>query len=252
MITVCPTKNLLGVTIQGDYNDFSELVESIYRITTYAEKYGDIYYAVSNRLLAICYDIRHAYQGDREVALKDNGMNKELMEWHDVKASCENVYYSCNVFFPQAIFVAFSANNFCNYLSYYSKRNHDELFEQYPVTASILDKANIDMLCAGIYQALEEVIGKEEMKKLLKLKNKEDEYYINYLTQFIDKCDMDLLKTSVDKRASKIKTIARGIACKPKSYYDLEYAFKIAAKEQNVSIYELCDSSVEYPEEIEW
>lgn len=251
MIKVSPTKNLLGVTIQGDYYDFSELVESIYRITTCAEKYGDIYYAVSNRLLAICYDIRHAYQGDREVALKDNGMNKELMEWHEVKASCENVYYSFNVFFPQAIFVAFSANKLCDYSSYYGK-NNNELLEQYPVTAFIGDKANIDILCAGIYQALEEVIGKEEMKKLLRLKNKEDEYYIYYLPQFIDKYDMDLLKTSVDKRANKIKTIARGIACKPKSYYDLEYAFKTAANEQNVSIYELYDSRVEYPEEIEW
>ena len=33
MLQTKPTEHLAGITIQGDYKDFYELVESIYRIT---------------------------------------------------------------------------------------------------------------------------------------------------------------------------------------------------------------------------
>lgn len=64
-----PTEHHMGITIQGDYNDFSELVDSIYSIIGLGEESDDMYYGVKNRLLGICYDIRHAYQGDRNVVL---------------------------------------------------------------------------------------------------------------------------------------------------------------------------------------
>ncbi len=60
MIIIKPTENLTGITIQGDYNDFYELVESIYRLTAADEDTTNPYYGVKNRLLGMCYDIRHA------------------------------------------------------------------------------------------------------------------------------------------------------------------------------------------------
>ncbi len=32
---------------------------------------------MSTRVLGVCYDVRHAYQGDREIELVDNGMTAE-------------------------------------------------------------------------------------------------------------------------------------------------------------------------------
>ena len=52
-----PTEHLSGITIKGDYKDFYELVESIYRITGLDDDQTEIYYGVKNRLLGICYDI---------------------------------------------------------------------------------------------------------------------------------------------------------------------------------------------------
>lgn len=112
MINVSPTKNLLGVTITGDYNDLCELVESIYLLANECE--SEYLYSITIRMFAVAYDLRHAYQGDREVKLVDNGMNRELMDWHNVKASTENVYYSCNIFFPQIIFFSLSASKLCD------------------------------------------------------------------------------------------------------------------------------------------
>ena len=104
MLQTKPTEHLTGITIQGDYNDFYELVDSIYRITGIEDDPNEVYYGVKNRLLGMCYDIRHAYMGDRNILLKDNGMREELMEWHKQVTPTQNVYYSVNVLFPEAIF----------------------------------------------------------------------------------------------------------------------------------------------------
>ncbi|EHR32574.1 hypothetical protein HMPREF9709_01505 [Helcococcus kunzii ATCC 51366] len=51
MITMKPTEKLTGITIKGDYHDFYDLVDSIYRITTEEEDIIDPYYGVKLMLL---------------------------------------------------------------------------------------------------------------------------------------------------------------------------------------------------------
>lgn len=54
-----PTENLVGIIIEGDYEDFYEIVESIHRMTGFEENYDDCCWSIKNRLLGICYDMRH-------------------------------------------------------------------------------------------------------------------------------------------------------------------------------------------------
>ena len=76
MLSIKPSKNLTGISIQGDYLDLSELVDSIYRIVGPGE--DDIYYGnVYMRLLGACYDIRHAYMADRDIVWVDNNLSKK-------------------------------------------------------------------------------------------------------------------------------------------------------------------------------
>ncbi len=72
MITITNTPNLTGVTISGDFNDLYNLVEAFHEITIneYSEKHHR-YIEISTRVLGLCYDIRHAYQGDREIELME-------------------------------------------------------------------------------------------------------------------------------------------------------------------------------------
>ena len=72
MIKVNPTTNLIGISIRGDYADFNDLIDSIYRLTSFDDDLHDFHYGVKNRLLGLCYDVRHAYMGDRDVVLEDN------------------------------------------------------------------------------------------------------------------------------------------------------------------------------------
>lgn len=73
MITITNTPNLTGVTISGDFSDLYNLVEAFHEIAIdkYSEKHHR-YIEISTRVLGLCYDIRHAYQGDRAVELVDN------------------------------------------------------------------------------------------------------------------------------------------------------------------------------------
>ena len=174
MLQTKPTEQLTGITIKGDYKDFYELVESIHRITGLNDDQTEIYYGVKNRLLGICYDIRHAFMGDRDIVLEDNGMRKEIMKWHKQITPIQNVYYSVEVLFPEAIFVAASVPKMYIFSSvYYGARGKctdmDDQLPPIPYSDYIRDKANLDVLCAGIWQALGEAIGDEELEKIIQL-----------------------------------------------------------------------------------
>lgn len=255
MLKTKSTEHLMGITIQGDYQDFSDLVESIYNITGLEDDPNELYYGVKNRLLGLCYDIRHAYMGDRDIILEGNGMSKDLMKWHNMITPTENVYYSVNVVFPEAIFIAAAVPRIY-YLSsrYYGIKGQraDMELPPIPYASYVRDKANLDVLCAGIWQALGEAIGDDELEKILYILQRNDERYIRYVTQYIDRCNVELYKTAVDKRKDKLRNIAKRIVKKPQAYYKMEEDFRYWARKYNTNIYELQDPRIDYPEEIEW
>lgn len=255
MIKVTPTKHLTGVTIQGDYYDFKQIVDSIYNITGVDEDISHPYYAVRNRLLAICYDIRHASMGNRDVVTKDNGINTEIMKWHNMIVPERNVYYSANILFPEAIFASLAVPETYTYsdLDYGIKGNRtDEGLPHIPYADYYMDRAVLDVLFAGIWQALGSVIGDEELEKILCLKENSNEMYVYYVTHYLDKCNMELLRTDFDKRKDKLKNITKRLIKKPKTYLKIEYKLKNYARAHNLSIYHLSYPEQEYPEEIIW
>ncbi len=255
MLQTKPTEHLMGVTIQGDYNDFSDLVDSIYSMTGLEVDPSHYYYGVKNRLLGLCYEIRHAFMGDREIVLQDNGMNSDKMKWHEMITPTSNVYYSVNVLFPEAIFVAAAVPKMCNlsWGKYGSNAKRAELdTSPVPYVNYLRDQANLNVLSAGIWQALAEAIGNDEFEKIHRLYERTDELFINYVTHFIDKCNIELYKTEVDKRKDKLKNIAKRIVRKPQAYISMEQDLRYYAIEYKTSIYELHDPKLEYPEEIEW
>ena len=246
---------MTGITIRGDYNDFSELVDSIYRIVGLDDNPKDMYYGVKNRLLGICYEIRHAYQGDRGITLVENSMNEDIMKWHKLITAKTNVYFSVEVLFPEAIFVAASVPQIYIFSEQYygsrAKTNEMEI-SSVPYAELLKDKANLDVLCAGIWRALGEVVGNEELEKIIHSYHLADESYMHYATEYIDKCNIELIKTSNEKRKDKLRNIAKRIVKKPKAYYSLENELNYWAKEYNTNIYELHNPNLEYPEEIDW
>ena len=256
MLTAKPTENLTGVTIEGEYDDFYNLVDAIHHMTGFEESYDDMYYGVKNRLLGICYDLRHAYQGNREICMIDNGMDEYKMKWHSMITPTQNVHFSVNVYFPEAVFVALSAPELFMFSrgEYGSRRKDEEEHVYAPKFAEYLqDKAQIELLCSVILGALGEVIGDEDLEKMLR--NHGSLYrmeYNNYATMYVDKCNIEYFKTPVDKRKDKIRNIAKRLVKKPAAYDNMKYGLETSARHYGCSIYQLEDPKLDYPEDIEW
>lgn len=255
MLQIEPTQHFTGITIQGDFNDFYELVEGIYRMVGREEDDTDLYYGVKNRLLGMCYELRHAYMGSRDMCLKFNGMNEDIMKLQKQIAPAQNVYYSVNILFPEAVFLAAAVPKMYVFSSvYYGVESKHKELNLPPVLYSdyLRDQANLQVFCAGVWQALGAVIGDEELEKLIKLMHRTNESYIHYATHYVDKCNVELLKADVEKRKDKLRNIARRIVKKPQAYINMELDLKYWSEEYDTSVYDLYDPKLEYPESIEW
>lgn len=79
MIAIESTANHAGVTIKGDFFDLYALYDALHEVVGDDYEYP-YFYDVRLRVLALCYDLRHAFMGDREVAFVDNGLDEEI-DW---------------------------------------------------------------------------------------------------------------------------------------------------------------------------
>jgi len=111
MIYITNTPNNTGVAIHGDYMDFKEIYQSLHTIVGEEEEYPS-YEAARIRVLGVCYDIRHALMGDREIEFVDNGMDQDKMRRLSVITHNKNVYLVINVLWPEILFVTMAINDF--------------------------------------------------------------------------------------------------------------------------------------------
>ena len=62
MIFTTPTKYAAGITLWGDFNDLNSLHETIHNLVE-GTPFND---EIKDMILGLAYDVRHAYQRDRE------------------------------------------------------------------------------------------------------------------------------------------------------------------------------------------
>lgn len=88
MLKVEMTRNLLGFKISGDYDALDKLYDAVWALTPpdpgFPEdsrndggSWDTLEQMAGTRLLALCYDLRHAYQGGRGLEVKPTGMTQE-------------------------------------------------------------------------------------------------------------------------------------------------------------------------------
>jgi hypothetical protein len=82
MIFAKPTKYGAGITLYGDYHDFTDLHETIHDLTRDSPLNG----GREDFVLGLAYEIRHAYQGDRDtVRLPSNIQESEPSTYFTVR-----------------------------------------------------------------------------------------------------------------------------------------------------------------------
>lgn len=112
MIKIRATKNLRGITLVGDYDDFGKLQDAVYVIAD--PEYNEIlgYESCVNILLSLAYDVRHAKMGSRETEMVDNGSSGWNLYEDGTKKlkslSKENLYYRVNITMVTAVAIVLS------------------------------------------------------------------------------------------------------------------------------------------------
>ena len=100
--------------------------------------------------------------------------------------------------------------------------------------------------------ALSDVIGDEEFEKAIRHHGPFSHAYENYATMYVDKCNIEYIKTPCEKRKDKIRNITKRLVKAPDAYINMKRGLEASARKYGCSIHELHDPNMEYPDDIEW
>lgn len=251
MIFVKNTPNNTGLAIYGDYADFENLYEALHTVVGNEDEFVECD-AARIRVLAVCYDIRHALMGHREIEFIDNGMDEEKKRYMSVLAPDKNVYLKIYVLWPEMLFVTMALNEFLElYAQKLAKKKYSyDLFTEPKV---IWDKhiAQVRMLQAAVAECLKETVSENVYARMLNILNGRYVYVDRYITQYLDILNERFIKMNKEKRLKNLSNIAKRIVERGQEYRDLESELMEEAKRNNCSVDDL-RLELDFPEDIEW
>ncbi len=211
MITIKPTENFAGVTITGDFNDLDALVEAFYAITIDEDDVKHkTYFNISTRLLGMCYDIRHACQGDRGVVLQANGMDNDKIKYHKIIAPLNNVLYECNSLFPEMVFTLLTINKLVEIRAKsLSKNKYFELSDNAVLWNK--DIAILRFFQAAFVDCVKNILSPNMFSRWINLVSSKSNYIEWIATQYLDVVNIDFLELDKEKRLKNINIFTKRI-----------------------------------------
>jgi hypothetical protein len=251
MIKFRLTENLAGVAVSGDFNDFYDLVEAFHEIAIYEDDTKNSYYSdISTRVLGLCYDIRHAYQGDRSVLLEENGMDRDKMKWHGIITPESNVYYECKCIFPEMVFNMLAIDKLIEVKARnLSKNRYFELTDKKVLWNKSLSM--LRLLQSQFVECVEEIHEPRNFSRWYNLVASRINSIEEISGGYIDLVNISYLKLDKDNRLKKLNIYTKRIT---EFYHDPDYRklkkeLDELKKEHGHSHFRL---NMEYPEKIDW
>lgn len=239
MIFVTNTPNNTGVTIHGDHMDFDELYDALHTVVGDEYEYASLASA-RIRVLGVCYDIRHALMGDREIEFVDNGMDTEKMRRMSTITHNKNIYLNINVLWPEMLFVTMALNDFLK--MHHKKCKHPE-WDRPTATARKLQ--------AAVSECLKQTVSDASYKRMLNKMTSSYTWFDGYATQYLDILNCRFLDMDTDKRLKNISTMAKRLAEQGDEYRSVRRDVLAFAKQNNCEVDNI-RPNVDYPDDIEW
>lgn len=248
MLEIKVTENYAGIEVRGDYNDLDKLYDCIFEIVGDEEEYPTLE-KFRIQTLVLCYDLRHAKQGSRQIELINNNIDEEIMKYHSIIVPTNNVYFKFNYILTQAIFVVYALNIFIdNYKykkyksSYYTKVVYDE-------NINIVQEFQ-----SKVIKAIVEILPEKNQKSFLKLFYDREFGTNRFIHQYLELIDCRyLMKNKEERLKSIVNTTKRVIKYwEYQEYIDLEQELMEYAEENQCDVDNIRISGTEYPEHIEW
>ena len=256
MINIENTKNLTGVKVSGDFHDLQALVDAFYAVSIDEDDTKNSrYYDNSTRVLGLCYDIRHAAMGDREITLVENGMNRDIMTFQSQITPEKNVYFSVNYLYPEMFFVTAALNELIEiYLAKYSKPKNE--YRAAMNKAVIWDShvAILRMFQGAFSECVRATLTPQAFTKWLNTMNDRYNHVLLMCGHYLDYRNLEYLKLDKEKRLKKLSTEAKRIV---QYTFDPVHDRMMSEAQSMAKIYgcsssDLVNPAHEYPEEIEW
>ncbi len=250
MLTVKTTDHLTGATICGNHSDLNTLYNALSNLVGNEGSYPE-YDQCQLRILGLCYEIRHTYQGDRN--------------------TLEGIYgetnYSFEYLWPELIFIIGVLEEYCRlangdrcYLlqnddgvQHYRQGLKEELLDRLPD-----DIAYLQYFQSLIRNALRRTIDEKRFKRIFNAFDQGYSYtlfpqsYRCYCPQWIDIQNVKYLKRTPDKRRTYLATIAEKILFESSDYEWMKQSLLEYEKELGKPYYEIELEGMQYPDEIEW
>lgn len=249
MIFVKNTPNNTGVAIYGDYMDFENLYEALQTIVGNEDEFVT-YDAARIRVLGVCYDIRHALIGDREIEFVDNGMDDEKKRRMSVLAPDKNVYLKINVLWPEMLFVTMALNDFIRlYARKKAKKSYDFMLDKQNIWDEAI--ALVRFFQAAVVKCIKETVSEASFSRMMNLMNKDYTWFDGYTRQYLDILNCRFIDMDSEKRLKSIPIMTKRLAERGEEYQQVRAEVAATAREYNT--YEAnIKPPVDYPEDIEW
>ncbi len=236
------TKNYAGITICGDYDDLDQLYDSIhYFIKEDPKNVGE--YTMQNHLYGFLYEVRHAYQGQRDTKLMENGMDDNTKEWHKIAkkdVTDKNVYYSFDYILPDLLLDIILIKYFIKKVD---KKERD-VFNPHINFANFFYSIVLD----SIFKILTPIKFNKIKKALLYTPISDNLFY----PQWFEMVAIDYINMTKNQRIKEFMKIANAIT----NYYEyidyteMKLEIEKLCKEKNCAIDDFRYDN--YPEDINW
>lgn len=249
MIFVKNTPNNTGVAVYGDHMDFENLYEALHTIVGDEEEFLS-HVNARLRVLGVCYDIRHAIMGDREVEFVENGMDADKMKWMSTITPDKNVYLKIYVLWPEMLFVIMVLNDFVRmYAGKKAKKSYDLLLDKQNIWDEAI--AQVRFFQSATAKCIKETVSGASFSRMINLMNKDYTWFEGYAAQYVDMLNCRFLDMDNEKRLKSIPTMAKRLAEHGDEYRAVKEDIIAAAKEYNCPV-ENIRANVDYPDDFEW
>lgn len=240
MIKVKLTQNYTGFNIEGTFDDFYELYDSISYFLG-IEECSDIFEEdMRLYVLGFLYDLRHAYQGSRNIKSVDNELSDEQKEYYGISKSVKkDILYDFNYLVTELITDILLFKHFA--------KNKTKKISEYDTNYN-----NVMTFYSKIIDSLQEILTENQVKKLKKMLSESAISERYWLKQWFMIISIDYLEMTKKKRQREMMHII-GMICDSylyDEYYKIKKEVEQYAEENNMLVTDI--EYGEYPDSIEW